>query len=235
MPIRSKKYVSDYQREGEQLVAICKGCQRTSILSYREIARRGQHMRTLESSRDYCAAATVGRRSPKCACRDRSSVRRRTGIETDASNNARPCAKPNSCRFPSGRWRPTRAARTLASDVTARVHGRARGQIRRDQYPRQRWRAWRPFVSEVAIARCDTVRRACFLISRRSLGRPHQPDPVPARCSIPNSFSRRRRTRRSRSIARNSGARPVRVVHACGAVAEYRVEMYLMVGRRCVR
>ena len=48
MATRSKKYVSDYQREGEQLVAICRGCQRTSILSYLEIGRRGQHMRTLE-------------------------------------------------------------------------------------------------------------------------------------------------------------------------------------------
>ena len=48
MAIRIKRYVADYQRAGEQLVAICTGCQRTSILSYLEIGRRGQHMRTLE-------------------------------------------------------------------------------------------------------------------------------------------------------------------------------------------
>lgn len=47
MAIRSKRYVSDYEREGEQLVAICKSCQRTSILSYREIGQRAQHMCTL--------------------------------------------------------------------------------------------------------------------------------------------------------------------------------------------
>jgi hypothetical protein len=48
MAIRSKRYVSDYQREGEQLVAVCGGCQRTSILSYVELNRRAMHMRTLE-------------------------------------------------------------------------------------------------------------------------------------------------------------------------------------------
>jgi hypothetical protein len=48
MAIRSKRYVSDYERDGEQLVAICKGCQRTSILSYRDIGQRGHHMCTLE-------------------------------------------------------------------------------------------------------------------------------------------------------------------------------------------
>ena len=48
MAIRSKRYVADYQREGEQLVAVCKACQRTSILSYVELNRRAIHMRTLE-------------------------------------------------------------------------------------------------------------------------------------------------------------------------------------------
>jgi DNA-directed RNA polymerase subunit RPC12/RpoP len=48
MAIRSKRYVSDYQREGEQLVAICTSCQRTSILSYRELGIRAQHRRTLD-------------------------------------------------------------------------------------------------------------------------------------------------------------------------------------------
>ena len=47
MAIRSKRYVSDYQQEGEQLVAVCKSCQRTSILSYRDLAQRGRHMLTL--------------------------------------------------------------------------------------------------------------------------------------------------------------------------------------------
>ena len=42
-----KTFVSDYQQAGEQLVAICKGCQRTTILSYRELNRRGRHMCTL--------------------------------------------------------------------------------------------------------------------------------------------------------------------------------------------
>jgi hypothetical protein len=48
MAIRSKRYVSDYEREGEQLVAVCTACQRTAILSYRELNRRGRHMWTLE-------------------------------------------------------------------------------------------------------------------------------------------------------------------------------------------
>jgi hypothetical protein len=48
MAIRSKRYVSDYERAGEQLVAICTACQRTAILSYRELNRRGGHMWTLE-------------------------------------------------------------------------------------------------------------------------------------------------------------------------------------------
>ncbi len=43
-----KTFIVDYERAGEQLVAICKGCQRTSILRYSEINRRGQHMTTLE-------------------------------------------------------------------------------------------------------------------------------------------------------------------------------------------
>ena len=47
MAIRSKRYVSDYQQDGEQLVAICKSCQRTSILSYGDLAKRGRHMLTL--------------------------------------------------------------------------------------------------------------------------------------------------------------------------------------------
>jgi hypothetical protein len=48
MAIRSKRYVADYERQGEQLVAVCKGCQRTSILSYRDLAHRACHMRTLD-------------------------------------------------------------------------------------------------------------------------------------------------------------------------------------------
>lgn len=48
MAIRSKRYVSDYQRDGEQLVAICTSCQRTSILSYRELGMRAKHMCTLD-------------------------------------------------------------------------------------------------------------------------------------------------------------------------------------------
>jgi hypothetical protein len=47
MAIRSKRYVSDYQHDGEQLVAVCTSCQRTSILSYRDLAQRGRHMLTL--------------------------------------------------------------------------------------------------------------------------------------------------------------------------------------------
>ena len=42
-----KSFVVDYERAGEQLVAICKACQRTAILSYRELNRRGRHMWTL--------------------------------------------------------------------------------------------------------------------------------------------------------------------------------------------
>ena len=48
MAIRSKRYVADYEREGEQLVAVCKVCQRTSILSYRELGLLGKHMLTIE-------------------------------------------------------------------------------------------------------------------------------------------------------------------------------------------
>ena len=48
MAIRSKRYVSDYQRDGEQLVAICTSCQRTSILSYRDLGIRAKHMCTLD-------------------------------------------------------------------------------------------------------------------------------------------------------------------------------------------
>jgi hypothetical protein len=43
-----KTFMADYERAGEQLVAICKGCQRTAILRYGEINRRGHHMSTLE-------------------------------------------------------------------------------------------------------------------------------------------------------------------------------------------
>jgi hypothetical protein len=48
MAIRSKRFVGDFEREGEQLVAVCKGCQRNSILSYRELSKRALHMLTLE-------------------------------------------------------------------------------------------------------------------------------------------------------------------------------------------
>lgn len=48
MAIRSKRYVADYEREGEQLVAICQACQRTAILSYRDLGQRGRHMLTLD-------------------------------------------------------------------------------------------------------------------------------------------------------------------------------------------
>ncbi len=41
------RYVSDYERAGEKLIAVCKTCNRTAILSYREIGRRGLHMGTL--------------------------------------------------------------------------------------------------------------------------------------------------------------------------------------------
>ena len=42
------RYVSDYEHAGEKLIAVCKSCDRTAILSYREIGRRGQHMVTLD-------------------------------------------------------------------------------------------------------------------------------------------------------------------------------------------
>ena len=42
------RYVSDYEHAGEKLIAVCRSCDRTAILSYREIGRRGQHMVTLE-------------------------------------------------------------------------------------------------------------------------------------------------------------------------------------------
>jgi hypothetical protein len=48
MAIRSKRYVADYEREGEQLVAVCRACQRCAILSYRDIAKRGRHMSTVD-------------------------------------------------------------------------------------------------------------------------------------------------------------------------------------------
>jgi hypothetical protein len=41
-------FVVDYERAREKLVAVCTGCQRTSVLSYRELTRRGKHMLTLE-------------------------------------------------------------------------------------------------------------------------------------------------------------------------------------------
>jgi hypothetical protein len=47
MGTQRKTFVVDYERAGEKLVAICMGCQRTAVLSYTEINRRGQHMRTL--------------------------------------------------------------------------------------------------------------------------------------------------------------------------------------------
>jgi hypothetical protein len=40
-------FVIDYERAGEKLVAICKGCQRTAVLSYLELKRRAKHMYTL--------------------------------------------------------------------------------------------------------------------------------------------------------------------------------------------
>lgn len=42
-----KTFVVDYERAGEQLIAVCRGCQRTSILSYRDLGRRAKHMCTL--------------------------------------------------------------------------------------------------------------------------------------------------------------------------------------------
>lgn len=41
-------FVVDYERAGERLVAVCTACQRTSVLSYRELTRRAKHMLTLE-------------------------------------------------------------------------------------------------------------------------------------------------------------------------------------------
>jgi hypothetical protein len=41
-------FVVDHERAGDKLVAICTSCQRTSVLSYRELTRRGKHMLTLE-------------------------------------------------------------------------------------------------------------------------------------------------------------------------------------------
>jgi len=41
------RYVIDYEEAGEKLVAVCKSCDRTAILSYRDISRRGKHMVTL--------------------------------------------------------------------------------------------------------------------------------------------------------------------------------------------
>ena len=40
-------FVVDYERAGEKLVAVCRACQRTAILSYRELNRRAKHMCTL--------------------------------------------------------------------------------------------------------------------------------------------------------------------------------------------
>jgi hypothetical protein len=42
-----KTFVADYERAGERLVAVCSGCQRTAVLSYRELNRRAKHMLTL--------------------------------------------------------------------------------------------------------------------------------------------------------------------------------------------
>ena len=42
-----KSFVVDYERAGETLVAVCGGCHRTTVLSYREINRRAKHMCTL--------------------------------------------------------------------------------------------------------------------------------------------------------------------------------------------
>ncbi len=42
------RYVIDYEQAGEKLIAVCKTCNRTAILSYREIGRRGLHMGTLD-------------------------------------------------------------------------------------------------------------------------------------------------------------------------------------------
>ena len=42
------RYVSDYEQAGEKLVAVCKSCERTTILSYRDLDRRGKHMVTLD-------------------------------------------------------------------------------------------------------------------------------------------------------------------------------------------
>jgi hypothetical protein len=43
-----RNFVIDYERAGERLVAVCSACQRTAVLSYRDIARRAKHMLTLE-------------------------------------------------------------------------------------------------------------------------------------------------------------------------------------------
>jgi hypothetical protein len=62
MAIRSKRYVSDFERDGEQLVAICQGCQRTSMLSYRELARRACHMRTIDELKRMLRCRNCGRK-----------------------------------------------------------------------------------------------------------------------------------------------------------------------------
>jgi hypothetical protein len=41
-------FVVDFERAGDRLIAICSACQRTAVLSYRELARRGKHMLTLD-------------------------------------------------------------------------------------------------------------------------------------------------------------------------------------------
>jgi hypothetical protein len=40
-------FVADFESAGERLVAVCKSCQRTAVLSYRQINKQAKHMLTL--------------------------------------------------------------------------------------------------------------------------------------------------------------------------------------------
>ena len=62
MAIRSPIYISDYEREGERLVAICSACQRTALLSYAELNRRAMHMRTLEELKRFLRCRNCGQK-----------------------------------------------------------------------------------------------------------------------------------------------------------------------------
>ena len=68
------RYVSDYEYAGEKLVAVCKSCERTAILNYRDLERRGKHMQTLEELARDLRCRNCGRKNAEV--RVASSVRR---------------------------------------------------------------------------------------------------------------------------------------------------------------